>query len=569
LYLDAHKHRPRAYAIILGASILTSTSAPDVLAVGAGPTGLTLAANVQAQGASVRIIDCNMDRTRESRALAVQPRTLELLDSLGIAEDLVARGRTSVRLRIRVGRRTVALPFGDVGVEDTAYPSLLFVSQAETEAVLADHLLAGDVHVERGVELVSFQVDEDAVACVVSHGDGGQEQVRCRYLVGCDGAHSTVRHLAGIPFQGDAYPQTFFLGDLEADGDLEAGAINAFVASDAVAFFFPLGRPATWRLIAMRPAQAKGVTSAGATTEAAAASLADLQSITDVSTSGCVRLRDPVWTTVFRLHHRQAAHYRAGRVFLAGDAAHIHSPAGAQGMNTGMQDAWNLAWKLALVVRGVAEDRLLDSYEAERLPVGRFLLRFTDRAFSVVGSGGRLVPVLGNLVVPGLAPLVLRSRRVRAFGFRFVSQLGIRYRRSPVVREGNPAPRRGPRAGDRLPDARIERDGRSTWLLHAIAGPGFRLLLCGRPEAWEPGVLRRLGERYAGLVTIHRVASEPRPDTLGDATGEAFSRLGVRRAAQYLVRPDGHVAFRSAGTDLTGLESYLAQWLPGAPAAES
>lgn len=544
-----------------------STGAPDVLAVGAGPTGLTLAANVHAQGASVRIIDRNLDRTHESRALGVQPRTLELLDSLGLAEALVARGRTSVRLRIRLGRRTVALPFGDVGVEDSAFPSLLFVSQAETEAVLTGHLLARDVQVERGVELVSFQADEDAVACVVSHGYGRQEQIRCRYLVGCDGAHSTVRHLAGIPFQGDAYPQTFFLGDLEADGDLEAGAINAFIASEAVAFFFPLGRPATWRLIGMHPAPARGVTG-GSSTEAAAASLADLQSIADVSTSGCVRLRDPVWMTVFRLHHRQAAHYRAGRVFLAGDAAHIHSPAGAQGMNTGIQDAWNLAWKLALVVRAAAEDGLLDSYEAERWPVGRFLLRFTDRAFSVVGSGGRLVPVLGSFLAPGLAPLVLRSRRVRAFGFRFVSQLGIRYRDSPLVREGHPALRRGPRPGDRLPDARIERDGRPAWLLHAIAGPGFRLLLCGQPEAWEPVVLRRLGERYAGLVTIHRLVSEPRPDTLSDPTGEALSRLGVRRAAQYLVRPDGHVAFRSAGTDLTGLESYLARWLPGTPTAE-
>jgi len=542
-------------------------SGPDVLAVGAGPTALTLAANVHALGASVRIIDRNLDRDHESRALAVQPRTLELLDSLGMAEALVGRGRTSVRLRIRIWRRTVAVPFGDVGVQDSAFPSLLFVSQAETEAVLTDHLAARGIHVERGAQLVSFRMDDDAVACVLDHADGRKEQLRCRFLVGCDGAHSTVRHLAGIPFQGDAYPQTFFLGDLEADGDLEPGAINAFVASDAVAFFFPLGRPTTWRLIAMHQGPARG-DSGGATTEAKAASLEDLQSVTDLATSGGVRLRDPAWMTLFRLHHRQAAHYQAGRVFLAGDAAHIHSPAGGQGMNTGIQDAWNLAWKLALVVRGVAEDRLLESYEAERWPVGRFLLRFTDRAFSVVGSGGPLLPLLGSLLAPWLAPLVLRSRRVRAYGFRFVSQLGIRYRESPIVLEGNPAPRRGPRAGDRLPDARIGRDGGSTWLLRAISRPGFRLLLCGPAEAWEPVVLRRLDRRYAGLVTMFRLAAEPGRDTLSDPMGEAFSRLGVRHAAQYLVRPDGHVAFRTEGTDLAALESYLAQWLPGAPAVE-
>src|SRR5215472_17258013 len=542
-------------------------SGPDVLAVGAGPTGLTLAANVHALGASVRIIDRNLDRAHESRALAVQPRTLELLDSLGMAEALVGRGRTSVRLRIRIGRRTVAVPFGDVGVQDSAFPSLLFVSQAETEAVLTDHLAARGIHVERGAQLVSFRMDDDAVACVLDHADGRKEQLRCRFLVGCDGAHSTVRHLAGIPFQGDAYPHTFFLGDLEADGDLEPGAINAFVASDAVAFFFPFGRPTTWQLIAMHQGPARG-DSGGATTEVKAASLEDLQSVTDLATSGGVRLRDPAWMTLFRLHHRQAAHYKAGRVFLAGDAAHIHSPAGGQGMNTGIQDAWNLAWKLALVVRGVADDRLLESYEAERWPVGRFLLRFTDRAFSVVGSGGPLLPVLGSLLAPWLAPLVLRSRRVRAYGFRFVSQLGIRYRESPIVREGNPAPRRGPRAGDRLPDARIGRAGGSTWLLRAISRPGFRLLLCGPAEAWEPVVLRRLERRYAGLVTMFRLAAEPGRDTLSDPMGEAFSRLGDRHAAQYLVRPDGHVAFRTEGTDLAGLESYLGQWLPGAPAVE-
>ena len=528
-----------------------------VLVVGAGPTGLALAAQLDALGATVRVVDRQLDRVHESRALAVLPRTLEVLRGLGISRRLVERGNDAVQLQLHFGERVVRTRLFDVGLEDTAYPFLLFVSQAETEAVLSEHLAARGIQVERGVELVDFAADEQQIICTLRRQDGSSEQLRARYLAGCDGARSSVRRLAGIPFEGGSYPQTFALGDLEVDGDLAREAAHAFVASPGMLFFFPLGRPASWRMLGMRP-----TLPGGAEREPPEPSLADLQAIADASTGGKLRLRDPAWLTYFRLHHRQAAHYRAGRVFLAGDAAHVHSPAGAQGMNTGIQDAWNLGWKLALVDRGLADPALLDTYEAERWPIGRFVLRFTDRATAIATSDSPVVRMIRTQVAPRLAPLVLRLR-VRAFGFRTLAQLRINYRRSPAVHEGQPALRRGPRAGDRLPDARIVDRGRECWLQEALAAPTYHLLLCGPAESWNSDQIATLGQRYPGLVAVHHLVRDAGASFLHDVRGEAFARLGVERAAHYLVRPDGHIGYRSGGTDLRGLEHYLARWLSG------
>jgi 2-polyprenyl-6-methoxyphenol hydroxylase-like FAD-dependent oxidoreductase len=537
---------------------MTARDEPDVLVVGAGPTGLTLAAQLHALGASVRIVDRQLDRVRESRALAVQPRTLEVLRGLGIAAMLVERGNDTSKVRVHAGERVVAVPLLDVGLEDTAFPFLLFISQAETEAVLNEHLAEQGIAVERGVELVEFQAGSDDVCCSLRHRDGTIERLRPGFLVGCDGAHSTVRRGAAIPFEGAAYPQTFVLGDLEVDGELTPDFAHAFLGKAGMLFFFPLARPASWRMLGMQPPSRAG------DPEREEPTIAELQALADDFTGGSLRLRDPVWLTFFRLHHRHAARYRAGRVFIAGDAAHIHSPAGAQGMNTGIQDAWNLGWKLALVARRIADEALLDTYEAERRPIGRFVLRFTDRAATIATSQRRVFRVLRTQLAPRLAPLVLRSARARTYGFRTLAQLRIHYRHSPAVQEGDPAPTRGPKAGDRLPDARIVCDGRAGWLQEAVAAPGFHLLLCGDAGGWDADMLAALGERYNGLVTAHRLARQAAPGVLHDFEGQAFARLGVGDAAQYLVRPDGYIAYRSGGTELGGVDRYLARWLPGA-----
>jgi 2-polyprenyl-6-methoxyphenol hydroxylase-like FAD-dependent oxidoreductase len=543
---------------------MTSSSEVDALVVGAGPTGLALATQLQTFGARFRIIDRLRDRTRESRALGVQARTLELLQTLGLGERLVARGNTSTRLKLHLeGRPVAAVRLGDIGAVDTRFPFILFVSQVETEDVLNEWLRASGVLIERGTELVSFEREDDRLHCVLQRDDGPQERVHARFLVGCDGAHSVVRKHSGIAFEGGTYPQDFALGDVELDGPLEPNAINSFAGGGGVAMFFPLGRPTTWRVIAMAAgleADAQPRSSSGITSEL---KLADLQALVDPPTAGAVRLRDPAWLTRFHLHHRQTATYRAGNVFLAGDAAHIHSPVGAQGMNTGIQDAWNLGWKIGLVARGLARDRLLDTYEAERWPIGQFLLRYTDRLFSTFTramSGRPLATWARRVVVPHVIPHVLGSRRVRQTAFAFVSELGIRYRKSPAVAEGEPRQRSGPRAGDRLPDAEILVDEHRTYLQEALAGPHLALLLCGDSRDWDLRGLDGLRERYGRVMATYWLGPPGSERSFVDEKGDVFARLGVRDTAQFLVRPDGYIAFRSAASTFGQLDQFLAEW---------
>ena len=535
----------------------------DVLVVGAGPTGLTLACQLARFGSRFRIIDKQPDRARESRALGVQARTLEVLQALGLGEALAARGRTTTRLMLHVDRDApVAIDLGAVPRADTRFPYILFVSQPDTEAVLGGYLEAAGVRIERRVELIGFREESAGVVCVLRHADGREEAVQASYVAGCDGAHSTVRKEADIAFEGGAYPQTFALGDVEADGALVPEAINAFALGRGVAMFFPLGQPATWRVMAMEGTVPRP-SAADDTVSTQQLSLADLQAMVDDPTGATVRVHDPVWLTRFRLHHRQAVTYQRGRVFLAGDAAHIHSPVGAQGMNTGIQDAWNLGWKLAMVTRGTADARLLDSYHAERWRVGRSLLRATDRVFGIFAravASRQSVTSLRRVMVRRVVAPALSNPRVRAFAFHFVSQLGIGYRQSPAVAEGEPRLSKGPRPGDRLPDASILRDGQPAYLQEVLSSPHLHLLLCGPVAAWSRVDIIDLAGRFPDVLAINYLTREPSDAALVDSSGEALSRLGVDRHATYLIRPDGHVAFRSGGTDLRGAAAYLAQW---------
>lgn len=543
---------------------MTEAEPLDVLVVGAGPTGLALALQLRSWKVRFRIVDRAPGPARESRAPAIQPRTLEALAGFGVTEELVARGNPARHLLLHLSGRAVPVPLFDTGVEDTPHPFLLFLPQAETERVLAARLAARDVTVERGTELAALEREGPHAVCRLrrtggaqstggTDGAGGAEEVvTARYVVGCDGAHSAVRSLVGIGFEGYAYPQTFLLADLAVDG-LRPGTLNTFVTGDGVLFFLPLGSPAPWRMIALGPPGAPGD----------GVPLPLLQRIADRGTGRRVVLRDPVWTAAFRVHNRGAARYRSGPCFLAGDAAHIHSPAGAQGMNTGVQDALNLGWKLALVCRGAAPAALLDTYETERAPVGRRVRRLTDAAFTLAMGGnpllrlarGRLAPLLmprrtasarrGAAPAPraGLAP-ALRGRL-----FRTVAELDIHYRRSPLSVAGPRPPGRGPRAGDRLPDLPRGLQART-------AAPAWHLLLAGPPHLWPEERLAPLLAGREGLVTVVRL-------------GE---RGPWRGAAHALVRPDGHLGYVARGTDVGGLSAYAARWLPtgrpGPPATD-
>jgi 2-polyprenyl-6-methoxyphenol hydroxylase-like FAD-dependent oxidoreductase len=494
-------------------------SPPEVLVVGAGPTGLALAAQLHAMGVAVRLVDRQLDRVHESRALAIQPRTLELLQGLGLAEPLVARGQRSVELCAHLGDRQLGVQMFDVGVEDTAFPFLLFLAQSEVERVLGEHLASVGVRPERGVELVSMEPGADSVLAGLRLPDGSHQSVSARWLVGCDGAHSFVRRALQVPFEGGTYPYTFVLADLEVEG-LARGRIHAFVGAAGMLFFFPLGRPASWRLQALWPYPGEPL-------------LPLLQALVDASVRG-LRLHDPVWTTLFRVHHRHARRYRVGPVFLAGDAAHVHSPAAALGMNTGIQDALNLGWKLALVCRQLAPPALLDSYERERWPVGRDAIRTSERPFRVATSQGWLLRQARAHLPGRLAPWLLSSRLLRRLLFRAISQLDISYRRSWW-------PARRPAAGDRLPDLPT---GDGHRLHEALTGLRYHLLLCGPPRAWDEAALAALERRYGPQLARHPLPEPP-------------AGLQVRGSAQLLVRPDGHLAWRADTADLGPLAEIL------------
>ncbi|HEX5532491.1 MAG TPA: FAD-dependent monooxygenase [Actinomycetales bacterium] len=544
----------------------------DVLVVGAGPTGLTLAAQLARFGVHCRIIDSSADRAHESRALGIQPRTLEVLRALGVADELVSRGNPNTRLYVhRRGGRVSSSPMFDIGVSDTAYPFLLFLAQSETETVLIDRLATDGIAVERQTRLDGLDDSGPDVACTVRGPDGATQVVRARYVVGCDGAHSTVRSAAGIDFVGGRYPQTFLLADLAVDG-LAPDGIHVYIGPSGPLLFFPLKVPAPWRLITVQPWPTL-----------APPEVTDVSSVlgpVDVGTLSNLRasltdeplhFQNPVWSTAFHVSHRHATTYRRGRVFLAGDAAHIHSPAGAQGMNTGIQDAVNLGWKLALVIRGLGSDRLLDSYDQERRPVGAFVLRFTDRAFTVVTSNHLVPRAMRAFAAPRALPLLLRWRLGRRVAFRTVSQLGIRYRESFAVERDESTPwrrldklfaRSGPGPGERLPDVRVVRDGEELWLHEALAEPALHLLLCGPANDWNDEIIAALRQRLNPVLHVHRLDRHPGGKTLHDPNGQAMRRLHVHTAAAFVVRPDGHIGARADGTDdLAPVNRYLTRVL--------
>jgi 2-polyprenyl-6-methoxyphenol hydroxylase-like FAD-dependent oxidoreductase len=511
----------------------------DALVVGGGPTGATMAAELVARGLAVRVVDRSPARSDKSRALVVQARTLELLQKMGIADELVARGRRTVRVNWWVGeRRAMQLDFSSVEGLDTPHPYLLFVSQAETERLLDERLAALGARVERPIELVDFTDEGARVVARLRHADGREETVGARYILGCDGAHSVVRKGAGLRFEGAPYASDFVLADVAVDADLEEGELHLFLPTRGLLALFPLPGPRRFRVLAALPEPPAHEEDP---------SLDEVQAIAARLCPWPIALRDPVWLARFRLHHRGVDRYRAGRAFVAGDAAHIHSPAGGQGMNTGIQDAWNLGWKLALVARGEAPEALLDTYHAERHPVGQNLLRFTDRVFSMGTTASAAAAWLRNHVVPLVAPRVMARPRGRRLAFRFVSQLAIDYRGGPLSVEGGGL-RGGPRAGERAPDGPFPVAGDADrTLFTALATPAFHLLLF-TPRAAPP--------TGSAALAVHVV------DERSDPGGLLRRRYGVTGPAHYLIRPDGYVAYRAAGEQFDGLRDYVRRWFP-------
>jgi 2-polyprenyl-6-methoxyphenol hydroxylase-like FAD-dependent oxidoreductase len=508
----------------------------DVLVVGAGPTGLTLAAQLSALGTRVRIVDSRVE-PRPSRAFIVQPRTLEVLAPLGVSDTMIARGDASGRVRVQAGRRTATIGLTRPGVSDTPYPFLLAIPQTTVEGVLEEHLRRAGVAVEWGVRFTSLRQHNDGVVSVLERRSGRPERVESAYVVGCDGADSSVRTQTGIAFPTRAYRPAVALADVTIDA-MEPDMVHGFVGARGILFLFPSPERTGWRLLTVVNGHPN------AEHRSRQSDLAWLQAVTDEFTGGTVRLDGPLWMDTIQLRRGQAASYRRGRVLLAGDAAHVHSPAAAQGMNTGIQDACNLGWKLALAAASTAGEPLLDSYETERRPIARRVRQLTDIAFLAEAGDHPPLGLLRRYTVPILLPLANRMTMPQ-WGFRLLGGLTIRYSRGLAAVEDERHSRRGLRAGQRLPDAVVTCDDGIRRLHDVVRRPGFHLLLCGDQDAFDPDAVESLRDRCGLPIWVHRLSHRPP------------AQLGTGASAVYLVRPDRYVGFCGPGIGLDGVARYL------------
>jgi 2-polyprenyl-6-methoxyphenol hydroxylase-like FAD-dependent oxidoreductase len=543
----------------------------EVLVVGAGPVGLTVGVELWRRGVPCRVIDRLVEPARYAKAVGVQPRTLEVWENLGVLRDALDAaiplcGQLVYVNGEQVARIDLALP-PDVPYGFVALP------QYVTEWLLTHRLHQFGGRVERGVELVAFESDSDGVNARLRAADGGEQEVRVGYLVGADGAHSRVRKGLGLVFAGDAFPEQYMLGDVEVDWALPAGYVvrsshQADGRTDEVLVCVPLPGTGRYRMsmlvpddLATRPTQGEVQHGMGT---GPVPQLHHIQAVLDRLSPEPARAHTLRWSSVFRISHRLADRYGQGRVFIAGDAAHIHPPTGAQGMNTGIQDGVNLAWKLALAVQGAAADGLLGSYQAERHPVGE----------EVVGRTVRHARE-GFEADPDDPSTVIRRE----------AQLLVHYRDSPLVGDGGGC-LRGPLPGERARDCRGLRRAAVSHplrLFELLAHPHHTLLLYADDIAQLPVVteLARLADALAGgrmktyligAATSTQLDGSSVPLVV-DGAGEFQGAYGATGGTGYLVRPDGYVGFRAASLTCAGLCRHLegvfaAQPVPGASGSD-
>lgn len=485
----------------------------EVLIVGAGPTGMTAAIELKRAGMGVRIIDKSGHMAQYSQALVVQARTLEQFQRYGLVEEMMAHGRKLHEAKFYSdGKQIVDFKLDHM---ESRFPFALFIPQSETERVLNSHMESLGVRTERSVELTSL-VQNPHLKATLCHADGGTEEVNPRWMIGCDGAHSAVREKTGTAFEGGGVGLSFHLGDCEIEGeDVPQDELSLHVRHGDVLFMARLSDKIVRLIVALHEQSAN---------ERQEITVDDLQRIVD-HIGARVRIKSAEWLTPFHVNDRQAKHYRIGNVFLAGDASHIHSPVGGQGMNTGIQDAANLCWKLAAVSRG-ADERLLDSYEEERGEVGRALLRFTERGLKMATTTNPIV----ERVRDALAPIVTKLPPVQRNAIGFVSETAIGYRSSSaVVDYGGDGQLR---AGDRLPDLRLPHPGTHATLLQDWTAPRHRVIAWNLDK--DDVETLRNSVRNADVV----------PLASADLEYEDRRLLGVE-GKLFVLRPDGYLGFRA------------------------
>jgi len=491
----------------------------DVLVVGAGPTGLALALQAHDHGARVRVVDQRSGPGRPSRAMIVHPRTMEVLRPLGVTDALLTVGDRRPTVRLHLGHHVIAAGLTDLELADTAFPHLLLIRQSDVEAVLLAAAAERGLQVEWESAVQDYRLESGRPIATVRR-DATLAHIGTRFLVGADGSTSTIRRTAGIAFSGASYPADVVLADIELTRDVGPGSAHAVADRNGLVFLFQLGEQATWRLLATVPAMPSAQPFGQVGPPVPRDELDRLVDRSGMET----RIARVAWSARIRVQHRVATSYRSGPVLLAGDAAHTFSPAGGQGMNTGIQDATNLGWKLAVLSAGQStRGPLLSSYEIERQDVARKTMAMTHLLFWAEAGTGPIPSFLRGTMGPLAAPfipVILRRRRLTAEGIRVLSQLRWSYRDSPLSRGmGLPGSlrRTAPcgRPGDRLPDATVvvNNDRRRLHELTAVAG--FHVLLQRDADPLSP----------SDLIHLHRIDSWPGRDSI-------------------VVRPDGHLGYR-------------------------
>jgi 2-polyprenyl-6-methoxyphenol hydroxylase-like FAD-dependent oxidoreductase len=475
---------------------------------------LTAAVELSRLGVGVRIVDRAPDRSMTSRALGIQARTVELLRVRGVGDELVRLGNPA--------RATTLYSDGEqlAAIELDRMPSefnyLLLLAQSDTERLLTEQLNRQGVKIERGVELVTLSQHPDGVSAVLRSGDGAEEVLDASYLVAADGSHSVIRKALGLPFVGKSLTHDYVLGDLHLAGDVPEDQLSIFLARNGFLAVFPMG-DRRFRFMATDPD--------GITGDAGDPTLDDIQRLYDRTVHLPAQLYNLNWSSRFRINSRHMTTLREHRVFFGGDAAHVHSPAGGQGMNAGIQDMINLSWKLAMVLNGRARPELLDTYQSDRLPVIRQLVRMTERATRAFNSTNPLV----HTAITRLAPIVLARSRVQDKAAPRLGQLAAGYRDCPIAKGGG---RIGSlRAGDRVPDLRVG----SRRLYDLLDLSTLTLFVNGDvvPEAYQP---------WRDTVALREVSIDGMPP------------------GWLLVRPDGYLAAAGAPDDGHLLSRWLDRW---------
>jgi 2-polyprenyl-6-methoxyphenol hydroxylase-like FAD-dependent oxidoreductase len=552
----------------------------DALVVGAGPVGLSMASELTRHGVSCRIIDRRHGPTDESRALGIQPRTLEVFENMGVVDPVLARGKKVHGLNAYAQNRRIVHIGLDLEGLNTPYPFLLILPQGQTERILIDHLTGQGVQVERRRRLVGFVQAGDRVTATLANEDGSEQTVPSRWLIGCDGARSEVRHILNLSFEGAEYEETFLLADAHVDWNLPDDEIHFFLTPEGGIGAFPMNEAGQWRLVD---------TTGALDTDDPSSIVNRFQELLRTQGHPGLVVHDPTWVSSFRIHRRVVGAFRAGRCFVAGDAAHIHSPAGGQGMNTGIQDAYNLAWKLGLVASGASPDTLLDSYNAERRPVVADVLKGTDWLTRVMTLRSQVGETIRNHLASTLSEFEFVQRRIS----QNLSELRVGYRDSPIVGDDHAGLFRSlvptghgpglvsyldfgaaPHPGDRVPDVELHppEAGAPRRLFQIIQGTRHTLLVFEGIEARSTDWLSRfealaslVQERYAALIRLEYVlGSDVVPkglpagvSTISDSAGILHRRFGAATDCLYLIRPDGYVGYRARPAEPDKLNTYL------------